>query len=135
MNETYRNMQDISPQVLERAERAFAEPAFCRELATAGSVKEAQALLEQKGVTMTPEQTEALLEAGRELVESGLTAEQLRAFSQQMAEGELSEDALENVAGGFILTTLWMTLVTAAPWVSTAAAAYGAGYVAGRLIG
>ena len=84
---------------IEKIKEIFADEAFVKGLFELETAAEVQAALKEKGVELT----EADILAIRELlgkVESGeVTLEQLK----QLDEGELSEEVLEQVAGGILL--------------------------------
>ena len=84
---------------MENMTAIFEDKAFVESLFAMETVAEVQAALKEKGVELT----EADILAVRELlgkVESGeVTLEQLK----QLDEGELSEEVLEQVAGGILL--------------------------------
>jgi len=67
-----------------KMEEAVKDEAFVNQLAEAENAEEAQKLFESKGISLSLEEVEAI-------------ANQLKS-----ANGELSDDALENVSGGLV---------------------------------
>lgn len=76
-------------QMEARIKEAFADEQYVKELFALEKPEDAQAKLREKGISMTLEEVKAIPQALQML---------------QANDGELSEDALEDVAGGFAVT-------------------------------
>ena len=85
MNENMNKLQEV-----------LKEEGFLEKLAQAESAEAAQAMLKEKGVDMSVEELNQMVELVQKVVNGDMTVEQL----EQAQTGELSEDDLESVAGG-----------------------------------
>ncbi len=98
---------------------AFSDKAFVEELFSSQDLTTAQDLLRSRGIDMTIEETEALLDGVSEL-----------AYRSENESEELEEDQLEMVSGGFGLVA---TIGAVFAFVFAAgAASYAAGYYLGK---
>ena len=84
---------------MENIKTAFADAAFVKELFALETVAEALAALKEKGVEMTEKEFITIREGLKKAAAGEITAEQLE-------NGELPEELLEQVAGGSLLLTL-----------------------------
>jgi len=88
----------------ERIKEIFSDKEFVLSLMEMKSAEEAQVLLEQKGMELTVEQVEKVQELFLKVKNGEITPQQLESMRRHAEDGELSEDDLENVAGGvFVL--------------------------------
>ena len=78
----------------QKVKEVFSDEAFVKELVELDTPEEVQARLKEKGVDVSVEEIEQIAKA-----------------LQSQAEGELDEDALEDVAGGIIFTTLVLSSI------------------------
>ena len=84
----------------ENLTKVFSDEAFLKELLAAESAEAAQKMLEDKGVNMSVDEINQLGEYAGKVISGEITAEDI----QNQESDELSEDDLENVAGGFAIT-------------------------------
>ena len=91
---------------IEKIKEIFADEAFVKGLFELETAAEVRVALKEKGVEMSEEEILGI----RDLlikVESGeISAEQAEQWSKQAESGELSEELLEQVAGGLAGTTI-----------------------------
>ena len=85
---------------VEKMKEIFSDEAFVKSLFELETAAEVQTTLKEKGVELTEQEILTI----RELlikVESGeITKEQLELWQKQAEDGEFSEEALQQVAGG-----------------------------------
>lgn len=85
---------------LEKLQEVLSDEAFVNALFALETAAEVQAALKEKGVELSEEEILSI-RALLQKVESGeITKEQLEQWSKQAADGELSDEMLEQVAGG-----------------------------------
>ncbi|MBR3631193.1 MAG: Nif11-like leader peptide family natural product precursor [Mogibacterium sp.] len=84
----------------EAMNKVFSDEAFMKELLAADSAESAQKMLEDKGVNMSIDEITQLGEYAEKVISGEITAEEIQAQESD----ELSDDDLENVAGGFAIT-------------------------------
>ena len=80
----------------EKLKELLSDEAFAKQILSAESAESVQAMLEEKGVSLTIEEIEK-------------TGELLEHYAEGQ-DGELSEDDLEGVAGGVDLSSLGLPL-------------------------
>ena len=97
---------------MEKMKAAFADEAFVKGLLELETVAEVQAALQEKGVEMTEEEILGIRDVLAKLESGEISAEQLE-------PGELSDEVLEQVAGGLAGTTI----------LAIYAAVYGGGQI------
>ena len=83
----------------EKLKEVFADEAFVRGLFELESAAEVQAALKEKGVEMTKEEILGIRDLLVKMENGEISAEQLE-------DGELPEELLEQVAGGSVLLTI-----------------------------
>ncbi|MDO4731008.1 MAG: Nif11-like leader peptide family natural product precursor [Clostridia bacterium] len=98
----------------EKIKEVFSDEIFVGSLFSMDTAAEVQAALKEKGIEMTEDEILSV----RDLlckVESGeIDSEQLQNWSSQTETGELSEEELEAVAGGVVLSAFGLILFAAA---------------------
>ena len=88
---------------LERMKEVLADEAFVKELFTLETAQEVQEALSQKGVELTVEDIELIADLLNRYQAGELTGKEEKAIkaAQSFKDGELSDEELEEVAGGF----------------------------------
>ena len=81
---------------MEKLQELFKDEAFVKELFSKEEPEDAQAFLEEKGVSLTLDEVKELAAAIEKAASGELKPEDL----EKAANGELSESDLEEVAGG-----------------------------------
>ncbi|MBR3631192.1 MAG: class IIb bacteriocin, lactobin A/cerein 7B family [Mogibacterium sp.] len=81
----------------QNLESVFQDEAFLKQVLEASDVTDVQKMLEDRGVEMTTDQITAFGEILSKYEAGEITQEQL----EKIGSDELSDDDLENVAGGF----------------------------------
>ncbi|MDO4731007.1 MAG: Nif11-like leader peptide family natural product precursor [Clostridia bacterium] len=113
---------------IKKISEVFSDEVFVKSLFEMDTVAEVQAALKEKGIEMTEDEILSV----RDLlckVESGeIDREQLQSWAAQAETGELSGEALENVAGGFCTAMLAAGAIAAAATLASAAAVGGIAY-------
>ena len=84
---------------VEKIKEVFADEAFVKGLFELESAAEVQAALKEKGVEMTEEEILGIRDLLAKMENGEISAEQLE-------DGELPEELLEQVAGGSVLLTI-----------------------------
>ena len=85
---------------MEKMKEVFSEEAFVKALFEMESVAEMQEALREKSVLMSDEEITALHTFFAKVKSGEISREQLAQWSQLAENGELSEEMLEQVAGG-----------------------------------
>ena len=85
---------------MEKMKEVFSEEAFVKALFEMESVAEMQEALNNKGIQMSDEEITALRTFFAKVKSGEISREQLAQWSQLAENGELSEEMLEQVAGG-----------------------------------
>ena len=91
---------------MEKMKEIFADEAFVKNLFELESAGEVQAALKEKGIEFSEEEIISIRDFLLKVEESDITKEQLEKWTVQLEDGELSEEELENVAGGIVLETV-----------------------------
>ncbi|MDO4744882.1 MAG: hypothetical protein Q4A86_05835 [Clostridia bacterium] len=85
---------------VEKMKEVFSDEAFVKSVLELETAAEVQAALKEKGVELTEEEILAIRKLLSKLESGEVTKEQLAVWQKQAEDGELSEEALEQVAGG-----------------------------------
>ncbi|MGN1367590.1 MAG: hypothetical protein ACI4WX_01870 [Aristaeellaceae bacterium] len=85
---------------MEKLNELFADAAFAEQVRTLDTAGELQALLAEKGIELTQEEFEELLEACEKLA--------------GQADGELTDEQMEDVSGGVCAGTILLCAVAVA---------------------
>ena len=99
---------------MEKMKEVFSEEAFVKALFEMESVAEMQEALNNKGIQMSDEEITTLRTFFAKIKSGEISREQLEKWSVQAENGELTEEMLELVAGGFEPLTLLGWLIGAA---------------------
>ena len=91
---------------IEKMKEVFSDEAFVKGLFELESAAEVQAALKEKGIEFSEEEIISIRDFLLKVEESDITKEQLEKWTVQLEDGELSEEELENVAGGIVLETV-----------------------------
>ena len=120
---------------LEKVKAVFADEAFMKQLFELETAAQVQAALKERGVELTEEEILGIRDFIIKVERGEISAEQLEKWAAQGENGELSEEALEQVAGGSITIAGLIALVGAKAaitgLVTVVGAAIGAGVAAG----
>ena len=99
---------------IEKLKEVFSEEAFVKSLFEMKTTAEMQEALNNKGIQMSDEEITALRTFFAKVKSGEISREQLEKWSVQAENGELTEEMLELVAGGFEPMTLLCLLIGAA---------------------
>ena len=88
---------------MEKMKKVFSDEAFVKALFEMESVAEMQEALNNKGVQLSEEEVAGIRTLFAKVKSGEISREQLEKWSVQAENGELSEEALEQVAGGGVL--------------------------------
>ena len=91
---------------MEKMKEIFADEAFVKSLFELESAGEVQAALKEKGIEFSEEEIISIRDFLLKVEKGDITKEQLEKSTVQLEDGELSEEELENVAGGIVLETV-----------------------------
>ena len=91
---------------VEKLKEVFAEEAFVKALFEMGTVEEVQKALTEKGVELSQEDAAGIYDFFAKIKSGDISREQLEQWSTLAQKGELTEEALEQVAGGCAFTLL-----------------------------
>ena len=91
---------------MEKIKKIFADEAFVKDLFELETAAEVQAALKEKGVEMSEEEILAVRDLLAKMESGEITVEQAEQWSKQAESGELSDEMLEQVAGGLAGTTI-----------------------------
>ena len=119
---------------LEKMKAVFADEAFIKQLFELETAAQVQAALKERGVELTEEEILGIRDFIIKVERGEISAEQLEKWAAQGENGELSEEALEQVAGGSITIAALIALVGSKAaitgLVTVVGAAIGAGVAA-----
>ncbi|MEE0110711.1 MAG: hypothetical protein UEP57_07505 [Oscillospiraceae bacterium] len=118
---------------LEKMKAVFADEAFMKQLFELETAAQVQAALKERGVELTEEEILGIRDFIIKVERGEISAEQLEKWAAQGENGELSEEALEQVAGGSIIGAIIAIIGTKAAitgLVTMVGAAIGAGVAA-----
>ncbi len=90
---------------IEKMKEVFSDEAFVKSLFELETVAEVQAALQEKGIELTEEEILGVRDFLIKVEEGGISAEQLEKWSAQIESGELSEEMLEQVSGGILVSS------------------------------
>ena len=100
---------------MEKMKEVFSEEVFVKALFEMETVTEMQQALSSKGIQMSEEEVAGIRDFFDKVKRGEISREQLEEWSKLAENGELSEEALEQVAGGaawaFVLLVLGIALV------------------------
>ena len=85
---------------MDKMKEVFAEEAFVKALFEMGTVEEVQKALTEKGVLLRQEETAGIYDFFAKVKSGDISREQLAQWRTLAEKGELSEEMLEQVAGG-----------------------------------
>ena len=91
---------------IEKMKEVFSDEAFVKGLFELESAAEVQAALKEKGIEFSEEEIISIRDFLLKVEKGDITKEQLEKWTVQLEDGELSEEELENVAGGIVLETV-----------------------------
>ena len=115
---------------MEKMKAVFADEAFIKQLFELETAAQVQAALKERGVELTEEEILGIRDLILKVERGEISAEQLEKWAAQGENGELSEEALEQVAGGSIIGAIIAIIGTKAAitgLVTGAGAALGVG--------
>lgn len=118
---------------MEKVKAVFADEAFMKQLFELETAAQVQAALKEKDIELTEEEILGIRDFIIKVERGEITAEQLEKWAEQKENGELSEEALEQVAGGGVIGSIIALLGTKAAiagLVTVVGAAIGAGVAA-----
>ena len=118
---------------MEKMKAVFADEAFIKQLFELETAAQVQAALKERGVELTEEEILGIRDLILKVERGEISAEQLEKWAAQEENGELSEEALEQVAGGSIIGAIIAIIGTKAAitgLVTMVGAAIGAGVAA-----
>ena len=95
----------------EKMKEVFADEAFVTSLFELETAAEAQAALKEKGVELTEEEILGIRDLLSKVENGEISAEQVKLWAKQAENGELPDEALEQVSGGSALGTIALVLV------------------------
>lgn len=87
---------------LNDVKEIFSDEAFVKELFSAETPAEAQAMLKEKGFEVTEEDLMAVREVLVQIADGTIPADKVSEWQAQLEEDELPEELLEMVSGGAI---------------------------------
>lgn len=87
---------------VEKMKEVFSDEAFVKSLFELEMAAQVQAALQEKGVELSEEEILSIRDMLGKVERGEITQEQLADWQKQAADGELSDEALEQVAGGFM---------------------------------
>ena len=90
---------------MEKMKEVFSEEAFVKALFEMETVTEMQQALSSKGIQMSDEEVAGIRDFFAKVKSGEISREQLEKWSVQAENGELSEETLEQAAGGSL--SLW----------------------------
>ena len=90
---------------IEKMKEVFSDEAFVKSLFELETVAEVQAALQEKGIELTEEEILGVRDLLIKVEEGGISAEQLEKWAAQIESGELSEEMLEQVSGGILVSS------------------------------
>ena len=85
---------------MEKMKKVFSEEAFVKALFEMESVAEMQEALNNKGIQMSEEEVAGIRDFFAKVKSGEISREQLEEWSKLAENGELSEETLEQAAGG-----------------------------------
>ena len=91
---------------MENMKAVFADEAFVKSLFELETAAEVQAALKEKGVEMSEEEILAVRDLLAKMESGEISVEQAEQWYKQAESGELSDEMLEQVAGGLAGTTI-----------------------------
>ena len=91
---------------MEKIKKIFADEVFVKGLFELETAAEVQAALKEKGVEMSEEEILAVRDLLAKMESGEISVEQAEQWSKQAESGELSDEMLEQVAGGLAGTTI-----------------------------
>ena len=91
---------------MEKIKDIFADEAFIKGLFELETAAEVQAALKEEGVEMSEEEILAVRDLLAKMESGEISVEQAEQWSKQAESGELSDEMLEQVAGGLAGTTI-----------------------------
>ena len=89
---------------MEKMKEVFSDEAFVKSLFELDSAAEVQAALKEKGAELTEEEILAICEFFAKVKSGEIAPGKL---SKQSENGELSEETLEQIAGGGFWSSVW----------------------------
>ena len=89
----------------EKMKAAFADEAFLKGLLELETIAEVQSALQEKGVELSEDEILCIRELVVKLENGKISPEQLEQWAAQAENGELPEELLEQVNGGFAIST------------------------------
>ena len=99
----------------EKMKEVFSEEAFVKALFEMESVAEMQETLSSKGIQLSEEEVAGIRTLFAKVKSGEISREQLEKWSVQAGNGELSEEILEQVAGGscsaIVFLVIWLLSV------------------------
>ena len=87
---------------MEKMKEVFSEEAFVKALFEMETVTEMQQALSSKGIQMSDEEVAGIRDFFDKVKRGELSREQLEEWSRQAESGELTDEMLEQIAGGFV---------------------------------
>ena len=117
---------------IEKLNEVFSDQQFVTSLFAVETVAEVQAALKEKGVELTEEEILSVRDMLSKVESGEISAEQLELLSKKTLDGELTDESLEQVSGGLILTTT-IAVVTKVVLIAVGVTAgVGAGFGIGQ---
>ena len=105
---------------IEKMKEVLSDETFFKSLFELETVAEVQAALREKGIELTEEEILGVRDLLIKVEEGGISAEQLESWAAQAEDGELTEEMLELVSGGLLISSLLIgiAITTAATGVA-----------------
>ena len=117
---------------IEKVNEVFSDQQFVTSLFAMETVAEVQAALKEHGIDLT-EQEILSIQNMLSKVESGeISADQMELLAKKTMDGELSDESLEQVAGGFVITATVALVTKVVCMTVMAAVGVGAGFGIGQ---
>ena len=91
---------------MEKMKKVFSDEAFVKALFEMETVTEMRQALSSKGIQMSDEEVAGIRDFFDKVKRGEISREQLEKWSVQAENGELSEEMLEQVAGGWAVVGL-----------------------------
>ena len=108
---------------IEKIKEVFSDEAFVKGLFELDSAAEVQAALQEKGVALTEEEILGIRDLLVKMESGEVSTEQAEQWAAQAESGELSDEVLEQVAGGvIILAAVSVGIGTILKWIGISAA-------------
>ncbi|MDO4731006.1 MAG: class IIb bacteriocin, lactobin A/cerein 7B family [Clostridia bacterium] len=96
---------------IKKIKEVFSDEVFVKSLFEMETVAEVQTALKEKGIEMTEDEILSVRDLIGKMGSGEINSDQLQNWSAQTETGELSEEELENVAGGLGLAAIVVSAI------------------------